>query len=139
MSIDVAGIGAVATAAAKIADKFWPDKTQVEKDKLALELQVLMNEYNLTNGQLEINKVEAASTNWWVAGWRPAVGWIGALALAYASIVEPTLRFIATVLFKYTGAFPVIDTALTLQVLLGLLGLGAMRTVEKYTGSESKR
>lgn len=54
--------------------------------------------------------------------------------LAYASIIEPLMRFIAT-LCGYTGDFPVIDTTITMQVLLGMLGLGVMRTKEKKDGT----
>jgi len=138
MSIDIAGIGALATAAKGIADKFWPDKTEVEKAKLATELQAVMNEYNLSSGQIDVNKIEAASSNWFVAGWRPACGWVGALGLGYAAIIEPFMRFVATQL-GYSGTFPVLDTSITMQVLFGLLGLGAMRTFEKHTGSEKNR
>lgn len=134
MGMDIAGLGSIAQAAKGIADKFWPDKTEVEKAKLAMELQLVMNDYNLVSGQQDINKIEAASPSIFVSGWRPAVGWICATALAYAAIVEPTLRFIATVIFKYAGAFPVIDTTLTLQILLGLLGIAGMRTLEKREG-----
>lgn len=89
-------------------------------------------------GQLEINKVEASSTSLFVAGWRPFVGWVCGASLAYAAIIEPVARFLATVLFKYAGAFPAIDNTLTLQILLGLLGLAGMRSWEKEKGVASK-
>lgn len=133
MGLDIAGIGSLAQAAKGIADKFWPDKTEVEKAKLAEELQMVMNEYNLSMGQIEVDKIEAASTNWFIAGWRPACGWVGVLGLGYASIIEPSMRFVAT-LWGYSGSFPALDTTITMQILLGLLGLGAMRTVEKQKG-----
>lgn len=139
MSIDIVGLGTIATAAKGIVDKFWPDKTEVEKAQLSLQLQTIMNEYNLSIGQIEVDKIEAASTNWFVAGWRPAVGWICALALFYSAIAEPFARFLSVTLFTYKGSFPVIDTNITLQVLLGLLGLGAMRTLEKKSNSEGNR
>ena len=139
MGLDITGIGAIASAAKGIADKFWPDKTEVEKAKLAMELQVVMNEYNLSSGQIDINKIEAASTNWFVAGWRPAVGWIGALGLAYAAILEPLMRFFGTVLLGYQGLYPVIDTTIVVNVLFVLLWLGAMRTFEKVKGQEGNR
>lgn len=136
--MDITGIGALADAATSIVNKIWPDKTQAEKDQAALEMAQLMNEHNLTIAQIETNKVEAASTNWFVAGWRPFVGWIGGGALAYAAILEPFMRFCA-VQWGYTGAFPQIDTSITLQVLGGLLGLGTLRTIEKHQGVESNR
>lgn len=93
------------------------------------------NVQKLDLAQISVNVEEAKSQNLFVAGWRPAVGWIGAAGLAYAAILEPLLRFITSVGFGYTGVFPVIDTMLTLQVLLGILGLGAMRSWDKKTGN----
>ena len=93
------------------------------------------NVQKLDLAQISVNVEEAKSQNLFVAGWRPAVGWIGAAGLAYAAILEPLLRFVSQVGFAYTGLFPVIDTMLTLQVLLGILGLGAMRSWDKKTGN----
>lgn len=81
--------------------------------------------------QIDVNREEARSGNWFVAGWRPACGWIGALALGYAALLEPFLRFGAKVWMGYSGTFPAIDTTITMQVLFGILGLGAYRSVEK--------
>lgn len=136
--MDITGLGALADAAKGIADKFWPDKTEVEKAQLAAQLQETMNEFQLVKAQTDINLKEAESTNWFVAGWRPFVGWVGGLGLAYASILEPLMRFCA-VQWGYKGAFPIIDTSITLQVLLGLLGLAGMRSFEKHQGVESNR
>jgi hypothetical protein len=131
MGVDVAGIGAVAQAAKGIADKFFPDKTEIEKAKLAQDMQEIMNEYNLIQSQLDIDKIEAASTDKFVSRWRPAVGWIGVLGFAYACVIEPLLRFIATLL-GYTGQFPVLNTEILLEVLFALLGIAGMRTFEKF-------
>lgn len=104
----------------------------VKMKELDLDFQKFMAENNikLDLAQLDVDKSEAQSVNWFVAGWRPGVGWICAVALAYVSVVEPIARFVAT-LAGWKGGFPVIDTSITMQVLLGMLGLGAMRTVEK--------
>lgn len=112
-----------------------PDPSAKQKAQLEIDTAIAMADIENTKAQLEINKVEAASSNWFVSGWRPAVGWICASALGYVAILEPFARFIAQVAFGYVGAFPVIDTNLTMQVLLGLLGLGAMRTAEKIKGA----
>ena len=74
-----------------------------------------------------------------IAGWRPFIGWVCGLGLFYVSLLEPIGRFVATVFFKYTGPFPVIDTSLTMQVMLGMLGLAAARTVEKVKNAEGNR
>ena len=65
--------------------------------------------------------------------------WTCGVALAYVSVVEPISRFAAKVWFGYSGEFPIIDTNLTMQILMGILGLGAYRTVEKVKNVEGNR
>ena len=115
-------------------DKFFPDADTELKGKLEAAASEINNSYQLQLSQLEINKVEAGSTSLFVSGWRPAIGWVCGVSLLYAALVEPIARFIATVLFTYTGLFPIINTELTLQILLGLLGLAGMRSYEKSKG-----
>ena len=115
-------------------DKFFPDADTELKGKLAEAASEINNAYQLQLSQLEINKVEAGSTSLFVSGWRPAIGWVCGVSLLYAALVEPIARFIATVLFTYTGLFPIINTELTLQILLGILGLAGMRSFEKSKG-----
>jgi hypothetical protein len=115
-------------------DKFFPDADLELKGKLEAAASEINNSYQLQLSQLEINKVEAGSTSIFVSGWRPAIGWVCGVSLLYAALVEPIARFIATVLFTYTGLFPIINTELTLQILLGLLGLAGMRSFEKSKG-----
>ena len=121
-----------------IIDKLIPDADAREKAKADVAMLEAKGELDAVLGQIQINIEEAKHPSVFVSGWRPAVGWVGAAALGYASILEPVLRFGATVGFGYQGAFPVIDTDLTLQVLLGLLGLGAFRSFEKAKGVASK-
>ena len=124
------GIGEIIGAVGKIAD----DLTTSDKERMAAELDAYKAESERMGGQVEINKIEAASGSLFVSGGRPFVVWVCAFALAYAAVIEPIARFVATVGFAYAGPFPVIDTDLTMQVLLGLLGLGAYRSVEKIKG-----
>lgn len=63
---------------------------------------------------------------------------VAGAALAYAAILEPVARFVAVIALDYKGAFPAIDTDLTLQVLVGILGLGGLRTWEKQKGVAAK-
>lgn len=109
--------------------------------KLDIEFQqfCMDNAIKLQMAQVAVNTEEAKSTSMFVAGWRPFIGWICGLALAYVAIVEPIVRFIAQVGYSYSGAFPLIDTNLTMQVLLGLLGLGGLRSLEKVKGAEGNR
>ena len=117
--------------AEKIFDRVIPDKAAAEKAKLEMAAALQSQEFSLAIEQIKVNVEEAKSTNWFVAGWRPACGWIGASALGYAAVLEPVFRFVAKVAFDYQGAFPVLDTTITMQILFGILGLGAYRTAEK--------
>lgn len=124
-----------------VINRIWPDANKraeemrkLEELKQAGDLARLDAHVKLLLGQLEINKTEAQNSNIFVAGWRPFVGWVCGVSLAYVAIVEPLSRFIAQVMFSYPGEFPVIDTEITMQVLLGLLGLAGYRTYEKNKG-----
>jgi len=136
--MDITGLGSVFDFASKVVERIFPNATDAANAKLELfrlqqtgELAKLAAETDLVKGQLDINKVEAASESLFVSGGRPFVIWVGGFGLAYASILEPLLRFTAAVGFSYTGAFPEINTDITMQVLFGLLGLGAMRSYDK--------
>jgi hypothetical protein len=109
-------------------------KVELDKAEKAYKIRELELSTSLIQGQIDINKVEASSTEIFVAGWRPFVGWVCGFALAYTFIVEPILRFIAQVVFGYTGLFPVIETSDLNSILLGMLGLGGLRTFEKVKG-----
>ena len=130
----------------KILDKVLPDPAA----KAAAQMQLLQMQQNgelaqlaattdLAKLQIQTNQEEAKTGNWFIAGWRPFIGWICGLGLLYVSLLEPVGRFVATVFFHYTGPFPVIDTSLTMQVMMGMLGLAAARTVEKVKNAEGNR
>ena len=128
-----------------LIDRLFPDPAQAAAAQLELlkmqqngDLAQLAADTDLAKLQIQTNLAEAAG-NWFTAGWRPCIGWVCGAGLAYAALIEPFARFIAKVWFGYTGEFPVIDTTLTMQILLGMLGLGAMRSVEKVKGAESNR
>ena len=109
-----------------LLDKFIEDKDQ--KNAIAFELATMAEKHaqELAKGQLEVNKVEAAHKSLFVSGWRPAIGWICGLSLFYSTILSPILGIWFTV--------PDVDTSLLTTVLMGMLGLGAMRTFEKTKG-----
>lgn len=126
-------------------EKIWPDPSKRAEELFRLEqlkqqgdFALMKAQVDLLLGQIEVNKIEAQSSSLFVAGWRPFAGWIGGVAFAYASIVEPMARFAATVFFKYQGNYPEINTELTIQVLLGMLGLGLMRSFDKKQGTDTK-
>lgn len=136
--MDLTGLGSLFDFGSKVVERLFPDPKQAADAKIELfklqqsgELARLAAETDLAKGQLEINKAEAGSNSLFVAGGRPFVIWVGGFGLAYASILEPLLRFTAAVGFGYHGTFPEINTEITMQVLFGLLGLGAMRSYDK--------
>ena len=127
-------------------EKIWPDPSKRAEELLKLEklkqdgnLAELNAQVNLMLGQIKVNEVQASHPSIFVAGARPAVMWIGAFGLAYASIVDPLMRFVAAVVFSYTGTFPEVDTTITMQVLFGILGLGAFRSYDKTKGVQTDR
>ena len=128
-----------------LIDRVLPDpaakaaaQLELLKMQQAGDLAQLAADTDLAKLQIQTNMAEAAG-NWFTAGWRPFIGWICGVSLCYVAIIEPVARFVAQVWFAYTGAFPTIDTQLTMQVLLGMLGLGAMRSAEKIKGAENNR
>ena len=106
-----------------LLDKFIEDKDQ--KARLSHEIATLAEKqsHEALKGQLEINKMEAAHKSLFVARWRPAIGWICALGLLYNTIIVNLLGI-------WLEVDPV-DTTLLVPVMMGLLGLGAMRSYEK--------
>lgn len=134
-------LGSILDIGKGLIDKLWPDPAKAEAAKLELlkmqqtgELAELAANTDLAKAQIAVNVEEAKNASLLVSGWRPMCGWVGALALGYAAIVEPVGRFVAQVWFGYSGAFPVLDTTITMQVLFGILGLGAYRSAEKIKG-----
>lgn len=124
--------------------RIWKDPEEAANQIFKLEQlaaagksEELQASVKLLIGQMEVNKTEAAHSSVFVAGWRPFVGWVGGASLAYAAIIEPLMRFIAT-LCGYDGEFPKIDTSVTTTVLMGMLGIGAMRSHDKRNKVDTK-
>ncbi len=127
------GIDAIASLVGTAVDKIWPDaniEAQSKADALKAELA---KELEYTLGQLEINKIEAANPSLFVAGWRPAVGWCGALGYGYEFLCRPLLNGLA-VASGLPPVFPGIEIEALTSLLFGLLGLGTLRTLEKVKG-----
>ena len=114
-----------------LLDKFIEDKDQ--KAALAHEIATMSEKHahEALKGQLEINKVEAAHHSVFVSGWRPCIGWVCALGLFYNVILANILGIWVDV--------PEVDTTLLVPVMMGMLGIGAMRTVEKVKGVSRER
>lgn len=126
----------IISAGLKILDKVIPDPVERDKAKFQLlqleankELEALKAEAALALEQIRVNAVEAASQDPFVRRWRPAFGWLGVAAFAYSYIGQPLLAWVAPGIGL--GVPPSPDTSELMTLMLGLLGLGGMRTVEK--------
>lgn len=113
--------------ATTIIGKIWPDKTAQEQAQLAAAVQIVQ-------GQLDINKAEAANPSALTSGWRPGIGWVCALALFFQYVGRPLLAWGGIVTGHQFPPLPGIDDNLW-QLMLGMLGLGGLRTYEKVTGA----
>lgn len=129
-------IGAIVAAVGGVID----DLHTSDKERLDAEIELRKIDAGLLQGQMEVNKVEAASSSLFVAGWRPAIGWIGAVALGYQFLLYPLLVWIWTLLQArdlVPGCLqppPMLDTEALWVVLSGMLGIAGLRSVEKVKG-----
>lgn len=132
--------GSIGDAFQKIMSVFKVDPTvalqnRTEIEKIQLELQAkVIDGYN---AQLEVNKAEASSPSMFVAGWRPAVGWVCATGLASQFVVGPLATWGAS-LAHHPIAYPQLDLGTLLTLLFGMLGMAGYRTYEKTNGVDDK-
>jgi hypothetical protein len=135
MSLDP--ITAILDIGSKVIDRVWPDPSQAASAKLELFKLQQSGELQQIMGQLEINKVEAANASVFVSGWRPFIGWICGAACAWNWIGISIAKVVAAFL-QYPVNLSPADLSEMMPVLLGMLGLGALRTVEKIQGVAAK-
>lgn len=129
-SLASGGIQGIITGVSDAADKFiqTPDeKSAIELKKMALGMQAQLQ-------QLEVNKEQAKSSSIFVAGSRPAILWVCAASLAYTYILQPLLNYAVTLYDPTIPLPPSLDTGTLMPLILGLLGLGGMRSFEKFKG-----
>jgi len=126
-------IAALIPAVATLLDKFIPDAD--EKQKIAHEIATLASKqaHEIALAQIEVNKEEARSQGIFKGGWRPFLGWVCGVAFAYHFVMQPLLVFVLSV-YGVQIALPEFDMSSLLTVLGGMLGLGGLRTFEKYKG-----
>lgn len=117
-----------------IFQTMFPDSAEREQKRLEYSLKVQESLNQLDLAQIEVNKVEAQSASMFVAGWRPAIGWVCAAAFAYTLIIQPFLAFTLAAYGTPVQELPAIDGDLLGWAMGGMLGLGTMRTVEKVKG-----
>lgn len=117
-----------------LLDKFIEDKDQ--KNKLAHEIATMAEKqaHEANMMQAETNKEEAQHRSVWVAGWRPFIGWVCGVALAWHFVLSPVILFLAAWFNVVLPTLPVFDMGSLMTVLMGMLGLGGLRTFEKTKG-----
>lgn len=141
MGFDITGLGSIFDFGSKVIDKIFPDKDAADKAKIEmLKLQQegafkeLEMQFEAAKAQIDVNKVEAASSNLFVSGWRPAVGWVCVSAYAFNYIVMPIANWLVKFGDLAAPAIVAFDTGELTTLLFGMLGIGGMRTFEKIKG-----
>ena len=126
-------LAALIPAVATLLDKFIPDAD--EKNKIAHEIATLATKqaHEIALAQIEVNKEEARSQGIFKGGWRPFLGWVCGIAFAYHFVLQPLLVFILMA-YGVSVVLPEFDMSSLMTVLGGMLGLGGLRTFEKYKG-----
>jgi hypothetical protein len=117
-----------------LLDKFVEDKDQ--KNALAHEIATLAEKqaHEAAMAQVATNQAEAKHRSVFVAGWRPFIGWTCGVALAYHFVLAPFILFGVSVAGVEIPPLPTFDMDSLMTVLLGMLGLGGLRTYEKSKG-----
>ena len=127
-------VSAILPGITDIIGRFLPeDKEARAKAEREIEQQLSTHLARIDIAQLEVNKEEAKSRNVFIAGWRPFIGWTCGIALCWTYILQPIAQFV----LAQTGHLidlPGLDMSTMMPVLLGMLGLGGLRTWEKHKG-----
>ena len=126
------GLDALLGIGGKLIDKLIPDPAAQDAARLELLKLQQSGELAAMTAQTEINKAEASNPSVFVSGWRPAIGWVCALAMGYQYLARPFMTA-----FYPALTFPGLDDNLW-QLMMGMLGLGGLRTFEKTQGVASK-
>jgi len=130
-------ISALLDVGSKVIDRVWPDPAQAASAKLELMKLQQSGELALIAGQMDINKVEAANPSVFVSGWRPGIGWVCGAGFAVQFVIGPLAEW-GSALYGHPVKFPQMDTGTMMPLLLGMLGLGGLRTAEKLADKAAK-
>lgn len=140
-------IGGIVEAVGKIADDLFTSDDERAKAALEasrIEIDAYRAETERFGGQLEINKTEAAHASVFVAGWRPGVGWVSVVALAYQFVAYPLLTWgwsamqASGLIADHLTPPPLLDVEALMVLVTGMLGIAGARTWEKLKGAARK-
>jgi hypothetical protein len=124
-------------ALSEVLDRVIPDQASAAKAKLEMEARLLEAATTQASQQAEINKVEASHQSIFVSGWRPYIGWVCGMAIAWAFLLAPMLSWLLPVV-GVVAAVPPLQTEFLLELVFAMLGLGGLRTFEKLKGVASR-
>jgi hypothetical protein len=140
MGFDITGIGSVLDFGSKLIDRIWPDPAQRDAAKLELfkaqqagEFKEMDQAFEIAKAQIGVNQAEAGNGSLFVSGWRPFIGWVCGAALTYQYVARPLVMWGILAAGYMVPEMPGLDDNLW-QLLLGMLGLGGLRTFEKVKG-----
>lgn len=128
---DIFGIGGITSIVDDII-KLIPNKNAAEQAQLQIQITQMLTQREIDASQAATNTAEAGNPNLFVSGARPSILWICAIAFAWQFVMLPVLLFINAE-FHYTITPPSFDTSSMISILMGMLGLGTMRSFDKYT------
>ena len=140
MSLDP--VTAVLDIGGKLIDRLWPDPAQRHAARLELlkmqqsgELAQLAADVEIAKAQAGVNAAEAASGNAYASSWRPTVGYACVAGLVYSFLIQPLFPWFAALAGKPVPLLPELDTSVLMTLLLGMLGIGGMRSFDKVKGT----
>lgn len=131
-------VSALLDIGGKVIDRLWPDPIQAANAKLELIKLQQSGELAAMAGQMDINKVEAGSTSLFVSGWRPFIGWACGSACVWNWLGLKVALFVAAYIGHPIVNLAPADLGEMMPVLLGMLGIGGLRTIEKINGVAAK-
>jgi hypothetical protein len=117
----------------RLLDKIIPDKDAREKAQAELLRAAQDQDFQKAIAQIEVNKMEAQHTSLFVAGWRPAIGWICVVGLFYNFLLYPMMTWLVAITGAEFTPPPLLSENL-MELVMGMLGLGALRSFEKWKG-----
>lgn len=129
--------GVIGPLLGPLIDKI-PDVNEKRRLEAQVENNILGAITGMVEGQLAINQAEAGHASIFVAGWRPAIGWICGAALVWNFIILPLMMWVAFLMDVDLSSAPELDAAELTTILVGMLGLGGLRTYEKRMGVARK-
>ena len=130
-------VGGLLNIGSQVIDRLFPDPVKAAEAKLELLKMQQSGDLAIIAGQMDINKVEAGNSSTFVAGWRPFIGWVCGAACAWNWIGISVANTVLT-LIQYQVVLKPADISEMFPVLIGMLGLGGLRTIEKLNSVAAK-